>query len=159
MLLEISQNWQENTCASLFFNEVSGFRTCLGDCFFHKLYESCNRHLEEERTKSAILMNFCIANTPGCRILICVCKIFHLFQTVKRLKVILKQDRKLLHRSIFHCQDILKNELSCPLSTPRLVYISYVESYYDFKIFTSNIQRMTYFIKGSLSSRAIFKSI
>ena len=73
-------------------------------------------------TARAMLMNFCIVNTPRCQILIWACKVFCLFQqtfSCEKVKVILWKDRELQLLSIFRCQDIPKTGLHSQIMFPH----------------------------------------
>ena len=79
------------------------------------------------RTTSAMLMNFCIVNTPRYQNFIWACKVFFLFQQVFTCDNVQGNitDRKLQLLSIFRYQDIPKNGLhseiiSLPHSTTSL---------------------------------------
>ena len=116
------------------------------------------------RTARAMLMNFCIVNTPRCEILIWVCKVFCLFQQTFAYE---KTKGNIMKRQ----KTSALKHFSLPLYSRKWTaewnhvpfqihdqFKSYLENYYIFKNLTCIVQIMIYFKKVSSSSRVIFNS-
>ena len=118
--------------------------------------------LNISRTTRAMLMNFCIVNTPSCQILIWVCKVFCLFQQTfacAKVKGNIIKRQKTSALKHFSFPRYFKKWTAQWNHVPSALHESCLENYYIFKILTYHVQMMIYFNKGSSSSRAIFKSM